>query len=587
MYLQSFYPLCFAFITLFLYLPGGQAQSVAITGARTGYNGNARPTRRNVADLCADPNKAQYSLFVQALKAMQQAAESSDLSFYGVAGIHGRPYKSWNGVPQAPGAPLTGYCTHDSVLFPDWHRPYLALYEQIIAGYAQTIAKNYTPSLRTSFQQAADALRIPYWDWATNSSVPDCVNANTVPIIKSDGTTQFVANPLQQYRFQTFPLDPTYFPSKSGQAGDWYLATYRNTVRRPASVGAASDYNAVNAAMAAQGLRAATWNSLTKAKTFNGFATYTLGPNSVEAYHGNVHNVVGGNYGHMTSLSYSAFDPIFWLHHANVDRLFALWEAIYPAQAMTPTVELGGTYAIPRGQINTASTPLTPFASDTQRTYFTSTSSKPLSNFGYTYPEINDWSQTPAQLQASVISQVTQLYGAGAVFSKRAPSNPHIRAAGNLREWSASIQVHKYALQGKRFIVRCFLGAVPDDASLWATAESFVGMLSVLPNQAYAGAGPYPEIISYYEISLQDGLARAGFDVGADEKVVEQYLKSNLNWRVQLLDDGTTVDNVDTLVVKVVDEVVTAPKNPHELPQYGKKTPHPGVTRGRAGGFAQ
>jgi hypothetical protein len=25
-----------------------------------------------------------------------------------------------------------------------------------------------------------------------------------------------------------------------------------------------------------------------------------------------------------------AFDPIFFLHHCNVDRLFALWEYVYP-----------------------------------------------------------------------------------------------------------------------------------------------------------------------------------------------------------------------------------------------------------------
>ena len=25
-----------------------------------------------------------------------------------------------------------------------------------------------------------------------------------------------------------------------------------------------------------------------------------------------------------------AFDPIFFLHHCNVDRLYALWEYVYP-----------------------------------------------------------------------------------------------------------------------------------------------------------------------------------------------------------------------------------------------------------------
>ena len=28
--------------------------------------------------------------------------------------------------------------------------------------------------------------------------------------------------------------------------------------------------------------------------------------------------------------SYIAYDPIFFLHHCNVDRLYALWEYVYP-----------------------------------------------------------------------------------------------------------------------------------------------------------------------------------------------------------------------------------------------------------------
>lgn len=44
------------------------------------------------------------------------------------SGIHGRPFQSWDDV-NGSGNPNTGYCTHGSVLFPTWHRPYLAVYE--------------------------------------------------------------------------------------------------------------------------------------------------------------------------------------------------------------------------------------------------------------------------------------------------------------------------------------------------------------------------------------------------------------------------------------------------------------------------
>ena len=43
-----------------------------------------------------------------------------------VQGIHGRPYIPWDGVQ---GDNNEGYCTHTSILFPTWHRPYLGLFE--------------------------------------------------------------------------------------------------------------------------------------------------------------------------------------------------------------------------------------------------------------------------------------------------------------------------------------------------------------------------------------------------------------------------------------------------------------------------
>jgi len=53
-------------------------------------------------------------------------------SFFQVAGIHGLPYIPWDdatGEPFDPNTQWGGYCTHGSVLFPTWHRPYVMLYE--------------------------------------------------------------------------------------------------------------------------------------------------------------------------------------------------------------------------------------------------------------------------------------------------------------------------------------------------------------------------------------------------------------------------------------------------------------------------
>jgi len=62
---------------------------------------------------------------------------------------------------------------------------------------------------------------------------------------------------------------------------------------------------------------------------------------SLEGVHDTVHSLVGGN-GHMSDPDYAAFDPIFFLHHANVDRLFALWEWCYPKYWLEPNFDDDG-----------------------------------------------------------------------------------------------------------------------------------------------------------------------------------------------------------------------------------------------------
>ena len=64
--------------------------------------------------------------------------EADFRSYFAVAGIHGRPYIPWGGAQGQSQFAFGGYCTHGSVLFPTWHRPYLALYEVWISLYLVT-----------------------------------------------------------------------------------------------------------------------------------------------------------------------------------------------------------------------------------------------------------------------------------------------------------------------------------------------------------------------------------------------------------------------------------------------------------------
>ena len=78
------------------------------------------------------------------------------------------------------------------------------------------------------------------------------------------------------------------------------------------------------------------------------YSPTTQSPDSLESLHDAIHGILGSN-GHMTYLDYSAYDPSFWLHHAMLDRCFALWQALYPNSYVEPMNAIEGTYTIKEG----------------------------------------------------------------------------------------------------------------------------------------------------------------------------------------------------------------------------------------------
>ena len=60
---------------------------------------------------------------------------------------------------------------------------------------------------------------------------------------------------------------------------------------------------------------------------------------SLESWHDNIHNLVGTGIwyqGHMSDPAVAAFDPVFWMHHNNIDRLFAIYQALFPDKYVDP-----------------------------------------------------------------------------------------------------------------------------------------------------------------------------------------------------------------------------------------------------------
>jgi tyrosinase len=133
------------------------------------------------------------------------------------------------------------------------------------------------------------------------------------------------------------------------------------------------------------------------------------------------------------------------LHHSNVDRLIAMWQAInYNESTMNTTGVSHGTFGTKDGSIVDADSPLKPFF-DSKLNYYTSKSASQIKTFGYTYPEINDWSTTPEELAAYVTVRVNDLYGQGLDTGPR--SGPRrakdIANSPKLVAYSAEIRVER------------------------------------------------------------------------------------------------------------------------------------------------
>ncbi len=232
--------------------------------------------RRNIWSLSTErrpwhPNVLAYA---RAVRAMQALSGTDPRSWQYQAAIHGRA-----GAVPPPGAPWNE-CQHATWYFLPWHRMYLFQFERIVRSFVNAA------------RGPAD-WTLPYWDYsrgAPGHALPPAFRAATLP----DGS----ANPL-------------------------LVAQRRPSVNAgtplPASVVDTSAALA-QSAFTALGARTGFGGPQT------GWAHQGPAFGAVEALpHGPVHVQVGGAGGLMTNPDLAALDPIFWLHHANIDRLWDLW----------------------------------------------------------------------------------------------------------------------------------------------------------------------------------------------------------------------------------------------------------------------
>ncbi|KAF6810967.1 tyrosinase precursor [Colletotrichum sojae] len=562
------------------------------------------PLRPEVRQMKQNPYK--WNLYLLSMSMLQYTDQDEELSWYQIAGIHGVPFVPWNDVPGVVGGENRGYCTHMSTLFPPWHRVYLALFEhanknlsqQVLFRLVQMIATWFTDSTERALYEAAAAdFRMPYWDWAMtppegeSSFLPDFETPG-IQVYGPNGL-QFIANPLYSYKFR--PLDTKVFSE-----GDF--PTWTETKRAPFET---TDNRSVAHSIdhARPALQQRLYTLLSNYKDYGPFSNKYWGTatnrsqfDSVEALHDAMHVLVG-NRGHMYYIQYSAFDPVFFLHHTMADRIVALWQALYPNSWVTSQVAMEHSFTMPSGTVQDMFTDLKPFFANNSGAFWNSAMARETTPFGYSYAE------TVLDDRARLIATINRLYGGSspsALVHKRRRASPeeNRRHAAQIRkgtllsdeaepdfsrqldftanvvagdnhytEWIANVHVRNDALNGS-FMIHLFFGNVPENPDFWSTAPNLVGSMNVFAMKSMGSGNQVSGTVPLTAALVH--MVSIGVLAGLEPDEIEPYLQRYLQVRV-FGDEGVEVkaNSVESLYVQIASSQVQAARYEWEFPHWG------------------
>ena len=308
-------------------------------------------------------------------------------------------------------------CPHGNWWFLDWHRAYL--------GWLETTLRDLSGD---------PDFALPYWDWTKTPSVPQAMfdgvldpnNAGFIPTF-DEFSTQF--QPVVTNLYGAFSQDQLGVLSDRGiaTAGDFMNSLQQAFFDQPNARGLTatnpdldSDTKvAVSLPTIRQSLRTTLFAGGGGPNDPAGFASAKASNHSdgstkgiLESQpHDNVHGAMGGGGGAFMVQFYSPVDPIFFLHHGNLDRLWDVWTRRQTAL---------GRPTLPQGpDLDAWSNEEFRFFSNSQSQPVTQTkagSYASTSVFGYDYSPGSGEDQVP--VAGPAVASTPQVFS-GAVVSER------------------------------------------------------------------------------------------------------------------------------------------------------------------------
>ncbi len=234
--------------------------------------------RRDIYDL--DQNDPEMVAALEtAIAAMQALPASNQTSWIYQANIHGIPEQgNMSGqicqVTTGVSDPVSWEtCQHGQYFFLSWHRMYLYYFERILRHYS-----------------GRDDFALPYWDYEKPGQLA------LPPPFRNPDSPLFVAQRAPGINQGTTQLSSTDVDPTQALMRIPFIGTMSaSTLSFGGAEVPAPDHSG-------------GW------------------PGQLEVRpHNVVHTSLGGNVGWMSWPQCAARDPIFWLHHANIDRLWQVW----------------------------------------------------------------------------------------------------------------------------------------------------------------------------------------------------------------------------------------------------------------------
>ncbi|KAF3015587.1 hypothetical protein E8E14_008401 [Neopestalotiopsis sp. 37M] len=336
---------------------------------------------------------------------------------------------------------------------------------------------------------------------------------------------------------------------------------------------------------------------------------------SLESIHNNLHDLIGGSttngltpggIGHMSQVQVAAFDPIFYMHHANIDRLTAIWQTLNPHAWFTTVA----------GQ-PPANSDLTPFHHEFQAPmkevrYFNSDDLQNWSQFGYQYDDLDELKREKGESDENYFDRIrahieTKYSSTGRVVLQDRSNIIGQRTGNTYNDYIIDILYDRSALNGNPYTIHFFLGDVDssDVASTnnYATHPKHVGSVynfSTPLGPSEPGQPPSCEncvqqrdagMLSLAQIPLTIPLYHEAASPTNDEinhlgtSEVEQYLTSQLNWiAVSTKGEQIPWERLSSMKVYVLKGKAQHFEEDTRLSMYGNYSPMIGVTQNKPAG---